>query len=115
MTNDEGRMTNLRAAIIGGRNDSARRYRLGRRYGAFHRGGDSVLMLQRDRTDGRSAAAEKCAERPGLFGRGNHARKKRDQLGPIRLMQLIGEPASHLFILFRNKCCCDHARVGRVF
>ena len=86
-------MANLRAPIIGGRNDRGRRYRFGRRslgqvgsYGAFHRGCDLVLTVQRDGTNGRSTAAEKCAERTGLFGRLNHVRKKRDQLGPIGLM-----------------------------
>src|SRR6267143_99234 len=100
-------MTNLHAAIISGCDDNLRRRRLGRRSGfsgggscgALHSGGDFSRVPQRDRANGRSAAAQKRAKRAGFFGGGDDAGQERDQLLAKRLVKAVAKSAAQVFVI----------------
>ena len=87
---------NLRAAIVRARDDYARGHRS---CGAFHRRGDSIPILQRNRTNRRSAAAEEGAERAAFLSGYDYAWQKRNQFYAKRLVKMVGKNAAQFFVI----------------
>src|ERR1044072_7063923 len=84
-------MFDVNSEIVGACDKDLRRCRS---CGPLHRSADSSRISQRDGTDCRPAAAEKCAERASFFRGGDYSRQHWNQLCPKRLMKLIGECAA---------------------
>src|SRR6266550_508613 len=87
---------NTRAVIVCMRDDYARRYGACR---AFHGSPNFLGRMKCHSADCRSAAAEEGAKRASLLRSADHAREKRNQFLPVRLMQVIRESAAQITII----------------
>ena len=67
--------------------------------GAFHRRGDSIPILQRNRTNCRSTSAEEGTERAGLLGSSDDSREKGNQFCAKWLVKVVGKNAAQVFVI----------------